>query len=196
MRSSLYWSGWCHQRLFDGPSAHDHAMPKCPRADSLSSRPISTSQDQSVMDQPAVIAAIRHLFFLSGPSNIARLIVAVIIDAINRVRWGWLGSNVRQERFERRLPFVAHSDASSAVVRPLVRPWIQASRLNRRPSDIFSTLPGLSRSVTVSPVVPSGYSCLSHWRRASLAVRLWRDTDEGWPLHSCRFLFSHQMAGA
>ncbi len=71
------------------------------------------------------------------PSNVRRLVMAVVVDAINRMRQRWTRPDVSQEYLERVVPCVDHGDASSAVVLELLRPRIAAPLLDIGPRGVF-----------------------------------------------------------
>lgn len=63
------------------------------------------------------IAPISSLFARGGPSNIARLVAAIVVDAIQRcAEASRLGANVRNECIKATHPFLTHPDSTPAVV--------------------------------------------------------------------------------
>jgi hypothetical protein len=79
------------------------------------------------------------------PAHIARLVVTVVVDAVDRVLRRWTPANVRQECLVRTEPFIADSNAASAVRRILSVFRIQAPRLHGLPAQVLRRDLALSR---------------------------------------------------
>lgn len=52
-----------------------------------------------------------------GPADIARLVVAVVVDSVKRQLWRRTSADVRQKRLEALTPLITDANTSSAVVR-------------------------------------------------------------------------------
>jgi len=109
-----------------------------------------------VCDRRATVGILR---LAVGPSDIPRLVVAIVVDAVNGVALRTL-STVPQHVFGKRLvvlaPFLANGDASSTIVTvcPMLR--IVAPLLNSQPRSV-QIPPVRIYSITVLPV---GYARL------------------------------------
>jgi hypothetical protein len=63
-----------------------------------------------------IVSLVAVVLGLCGPSHVARFVMAVIVDAVKFVSFGWARSNVRKERREVIAPAVTYGDATAAVV--------------------------------------------------------------------------------
>jgi hypothetical protein len=82
-------------------------------ADAL--RPFANSQRLSTACYQPRLPRVAELLFLRGPAAVARLVVAVVVDAIERVASGRPWAYVSEERHEI-VPLTADTDAATAVV--------------------------------------------------------------------------------
>lgn len=78
-------------------------------------RPLREGLCSTVNSQAPVVAFVVALDFMRRPSAITRFVVAVIVDAIDRVA-RWALSHVGQKIDERVTPSVAHGNTTCAVV--------------------------------------------------------------------------------
>jgi hypothetical protein len=97
-------------------------------------RPVRDGQGLALPSHRPVVALIAGLLRLCGPANVARLVIAVYVDAVKGMPWRRTLSNVSEERQEVQLPSVADSDASAAVVWIVLLPRIKASVLHLPPT--------------------------------------------------------------
>lgn len=84
----------------------------------------------------ALGAAIVVLLMTGGPAHIPGLVVPVIVDAVDAVELRGAASNVSQEVLEAR-PAGTDFDASTAIVRELLVPWIVAAVPQLGPSAVL-----------------------------------------------------------
>lgn len=89
-----------------------------------------------IRDQP-VNAGVVHLDLPCRPSDITRLVMAVVVYAIQRVFRGWAVANVGQKVHERSAPSLADANPSCAVVFKHAVIRIFATLFHRRPTSIF-----------------------------------------------------------
>jgi len=75
----------------------------------------------------------------SRPSAIVRLVVAVVVDAINRVVLR-CAAHVMQEGIETSHPLFAHLDTPASVVTEDRQIWVSASRAHLNPRSILAAL--------------------------------------------------------
>lgn len=83
----------------------------------------------------APLPSIRRLLVMCRPSAIAWLVVAVVVDSVNRVAWG-PSSHISEEVFEL-LPSLAHFDAASAVILVFMVFHILATRNHSQPNVVL-----------------------------------------------------------
>lgn len=83
-----------------------------------------------------IAATILRLLSGSGPTAIARLVMAVVVDALNLVTRRWLIAHVCVEQLEVH-PALAHANAASAVVGVRDDVGIQTPRFHGRPRSVF-----------------------------------------------------------
>ena len=104
------------------------------------SRPLGYGQRLAVECQIAVIALIARLFRDCGPMTIARLIVTVVVDAVNGVRRCGPRPHIFIERREGISPSLADRNPTAAVTRPVSPPGILAARNHVSPYLVFGEL--------------------------------------------------------
>ncbi len=82
-------------------------------------------------------SSVQSLFLTCGPSHVARLVVAVIVDTVNRVLRRWAPADVSKKRLVGMNPFVAYRDASATVIAVVLIVLVQAAVLHDLPTDVF-----------------------------------------------------------
>lgn len=102
--------------------------------------PLGVGKSFAAMRQVIVLARVVGLLLLSGPSDVARLVVAVVIDAVKGMAGRRTSANVAEEGGETLSPFVVHTDAASAVVLEVARTRNVASRPCLLPDAVFRHL--------------------------------------------------------
>ena len=192
---------WCGHGTLNAPSALEavahnmfHTAKPC--------RPFSRCQALTVELQKHIPARVVALLSMRGPTAIARLIVAVVIDAINRVALGRPNAHVGDEVFEAVAPSVAYDDASTTVVSEFVcLQWTMAPRYHRVPDVVVGVIRQAMRGVCTagrfvamastrngrasghsssdnvadgSAVAPADPSCFS-----GEPIFVWRSSDDG-----------------
>lgn len=83
-------------------------------------------------------ARIQHLLRACGPTHIARLIVAVIVDSVKCQFRRWFNANVPKEGHEVFAPFVAYTNPTAAIIAILGVVWIVAPLNYRAPESAFN----------------------------------------------------------
>jgi hypothetical protein len=96
--------------LFDGPTAMN-ALSELKWCHSVSDGDISGK----FMIQKIRRSSVDGLFLLGGPSHVAWLVVALVVDAIQRMLCAWAGTDMSEERREIMDPCVTHPNASAAI---------------------------------------------------------------------------------
>ena len=102
---------------------------------------------------PSGTASLVHALLVAcGPAAVVRFVVAVIVDAIQRVAWGWTLTHVSEERRVVHPP-ATHGDASASVVGVVAVFRVQASAFHPIPDS--SLLRHRSTLGVTVPEVPS-----------------------------------------
>ena len=112
-------------------SRHDVAG----RADCLSS-----SHAPATVNNPTIAARVVLLLQLGFPSNITRLVVAIVVDAAKRMLRRWARPNTGKKSLKAFIPFVAHPYPPPAIVFPVTALGVVASILHRVPRRIFGRI--------------------------------------------------------
>lgn len=90
---------------------------------------------------PAFLAGqsrVRHLLLACRPAHVARLVVAIVLDAIQRQVGRWTPTDVSQKRFETVTPLFAYGDATASVVAILGVVGVVAALQHRSPQNMLS----------------------------------------------------------
>lgn len=77
-------------------------------------RPILRAKRGSVFSQHAVPSRVPHLLRLHDPSAISRLVISIVVNAINGVFWAWSLSHIGEKVSERQ-PAVANGYSTTTV---------------------------------------------------------------------------------
>lgn len=92
------------------------------------------------MGEPDIVSAIVLLGLAINPTAIARFVVALIVDAVNRVLGAGAWPHVGHEQGERTAPAIAHGNPTSAVILELVRVGVITPRQHRSPHAMLQRL--------------------------------------------------------
>lgn len=111
MRTFSQWRG---KREFHRPSFIQAGGERGAFQSALFS-PFDHAHRSSVVCHNSITAPVALLFAWRGPANVTRLVMAVYVDAINRVTRAWTQAHMREEGLERRAPLLAYGDAAPAV---------------------------------------------------------------------------------
>jgi hypothetical protein len=127
------------QRLLNAPAASEA---QCERTERHvhAARPSSHCVSLTTELDDAGRGGIAGLFFWRGPSTVARLVIPVVVDAIDRVLTRRFRTHVSVEGREVIQPTVANPDSSAAVIGPLRGSRVQATALHRIPRSVFGRL--------------------------------------------------------
>ncbi len=136
-----------------GQSALNVAVPflqskqKSRRLDTRLSAPLRQGQISALIFVAFIFLGIARLLRWGGPSHVARLVIAVVVDAVNRMVRRWLASHVLKERHELVAPSFTDGDASSTVAGEVLIVGVVAPRSHSIPLGIFWALAHPVRSV-------------------------------------------------
>lgn len=100
------------------------------------SRPLRHRQRLSVMRQMAIRSHVVQLHDPRHPAHIAGFVGVCVVDAVQRVRGLWAGTDIGKKCREGQ-PSVADGNASASVVFECRMPWIQTARLHASPDVVF-----------------------------------------------------------
>jgi hypothetical protein len=137
------------QSLFDRPS-EPQASPDSRVGNTEFARPRDKWLRSSLMGQLVIAAPILLLFTPRRPTHVARFVMAVVVNAIQRVRWSWTWANVLVERGEAAAPPLAHRYPAPAVITIRLGVWVVTAGTSIVPNRMLGT------SGTAVPVVESG----------------------------------------
>lgn len=99
--------------------------------------PFSDSKRLPIVGNGMRGAAIATLLDTSSPSAVARLITAIVVNAVNRMIRRWSRSNIITERSEIVSPLIANSNATTAIVVKVAVIIVYAAFDNLRPHFVF-----------------------------------------------------------
>lgn len=100
--------------------------------------PFRQRQTDPVSPYPSIVTGVEVLLLSCRPSAVARLVMAVVVDAVKAVRTAWTRPHVGKELREVVQPLVAHRNAASAVS---VKGFVAGTRapvLRSKPTDILA----------------------------------------------------------
>ena len=80
-------------------------------------------------------AAVSLLFFARSPSTVLGAVPLIIVNAVNRVKLGWLRTHILHKTGERG-PFRANCDSAPSIVAPTFKIGVVTSGAHTRPSCI------------------------------------------------------------
>lgn len=123
----------CHARrgTFSKPTKHRAAI------ESETKRPFGDSEGLSVVGESVTGPPIAALNFASRPSAVRRLVVSVVVDAIERMLPRWTWPHVAKEVLKSP-PSLADRDASPPVVRERAVKGVSAAPQHLRPRVVLS----------------------------------------------------------
>lgn len=102
--------------------------------------PCFSTHGFAVQSKQPVLGIVGSLFLFRAPLAVFWLIVAIVVDSVQRIAWTWFCSHVFYEVRKRLSPLIAHSDASSAISTVMRGVWIVASCFHHLPRLIFRSV--------------------------------------------------------
>lgn len=123
----------CSEGAFNRP-AFMQASDYINRTKAIANRPVGNTEGLAIYRHAPSSSGIATLLARLCPFAVASLVMAVVVDAFNRMT-GWSRSHISQKSREIVYPFCTDGDTTSAVPRVLGIVWIQAA--------IFHALPRL-----------------------------------------------------
>jgi hypothetical protein len=86
-----------------------------------------------------VLSRIAHLLAPCRPSAITRLVISFIVDAVQRVKFGWTHPHIGKEVWKRLVPTSTDSDSPNLVIKIARLTRITASAFHVEPSPVFGS---------------------------------------------------------
>lgn len=105
------------------------------------SRPFSQTERFTLMSNQNRVSSVGHLLPMRSPSAVARLIVSVIVNSVERVIRSRLLTHVFKECCEGILPAIAHGDAATSVMFVGLLRWVKASIFGTHPATELAAFP-------------------------------------------------------
>ena len=122
--------GFSDGPMFEPPS-------KCKGGDFQALSPSGETKGSTVVSNITVAPSVTALFNLCHPSTIVRLIIAVVVVALNfQSRWAW--PHISKKCLERIAPLVAHGNAARTIFHEVFRLFVKAASFGGFPRSIFS----------------------------------------------------------
>lgn len=82
-------------------------------------------------------STIQALFLTSRPFHVARLVIAVIVNALDGMAFGRLTSNSIKKCLKGLKPFLADGNASTTVVLVALAVWVKTTAFHLQPAAVF-----------------------------------------------------------
>lgn len=121
-------------------------------------------QNRCLLDLSNAWPAVSSLFRCCRPSAVARLVISIVVDAVERMsQRTW--THVAQKRSKRLSPLFTHRDAASTVIRPLRGRWIKATSHGSHPRSVL----GCGLVVGIVAVFPASRACGFHHETSATA---------------------------
>ncbi len=134
------------------PSVCDYSGIQGARADATFTSPYPDRLRLAEGSHLDIVALVVRLLSLSSPATVTRLVVAVIVAALNGVRFGRLSTHVRQ-KIPKVVPSLADLNSSPAVLGIEAGVRVSATTEHVRPSFIFRCLRSAAAIVSVPKIV-------------------------------------------
>lgn len=152
--------------------AEIQAPPDSRRRSAQMLRPVNETHCVSVVSEHSGGAPIPGLLGAGSPSAVARLIVAVIVDALDRVRWRRLPAHVGKEVRVIVQPAVTDGNTSASVPLKSAGRLVVAPANHIRPADVFGRELSASRRAVGRRSGPRKFSLQASTtsRRSALEV--------------------------
>lgn len=136
------------QRFSDTPAMFIQSSGNRVSLDAGPARPVCYTQSFSVVGQVSGMARVQRLLPWCSPPAIARFIVTIVVNTVNRVFWGRLWSHVLVKVEKGSHPTVADSNSASSVVAVTRKLLVGASLDHARPSAVFGGIVQVVRRVS------------------------------------------------
>jgi hypothetical protein len=146
----------CRQGALGRPSVHE-AVLQSAVVDAGSTRPLAKGTGFSIPRHGAVGSAIIRLLMFRGPSAISRVVVARIVDAVQRIAFRTT-THVPKEGRVISQPLVGHCDTTPAVVFIAGQFRVVAACFSFAPRPIFSRLSAFERLSVLAMKLAKGVS--------------------------------------
>lgn len=98
------------------PSLHVKPCPDCARVNASGFGPLSHGLGFSIVSKKPARASVPGLIGFCSPSAIGRLVISIVIDALNRMLWGWTKPHVLKKVFKMSPPIANFNTATPIVL--------------------------------------------------------------------------------
>lgn len=130
-------------------------MPDCIFGDAHPFRHFGHHADFAIDAHKAIAPRVAKLLRHGCPAHVAGLVASIVVDTVKGMLWRRLLANCREEGREVIDPFLAHDDASSAVVAISGIARVEAALFDRAPRPVLCAVRGtVSGLVLRVPIVP------------------------------------------
>lgn len=99
---------------FEIPASINTAI-DCRKRNIVMIPPVSNTFCNAIKCDKNIVSLVPRLFLYGCPSAIIGLIVAIIVDTVKRVCWGWLSPHILKKKCKASSPSVAHANPSPAI---------------------------------------------------------------------------------
>lgn len=114
-------------------------------------RGLSNSESLSETINKNACAFVIGLFFTRRPATIRRIVIAIIIDPVYRMRWCGLGSHVRQEQ-GKVIPTITYRDSAFSIIAIARGCFLMATGAHRKPCFVFGSFPRMASCASMRNV--------------------------------------------
>lgn len=157
----FYWRG---QSALGGPAVSVDTSLDCSELDPNTLRPFGHAKRFPVVGQPSIVALISALLLLCGPPAVPRLVVPIIVDAVDGCLWR-LRPHVSTEGFKVVQPSVAHTNSATTIASIVGIRRVIASGFHSLPCGVFTTV-----GHAVGGISPSCRVCLQASARLGVSI--------------------------
>jgi hypothetical protein len=135
---------WVEAECLPGCLASAHVCQNGPVFEPKPLAPYDHGRGCTVLGHHYVGPLVAVLFFPGRPAAVLRRVRSVIVNPVQRVRWRRTAAHVREKRFVRPSPSIAHGDSAAAIVRPTRQGLVGAPGLHIGPSAMLGRAIGLT----------------------------------------------------
>jgi len=107
------------------------------------------------------LSPVQPLLGRCGPSAIGRLVVAVVVNSVNRMARGWTSPHIEQEGLVGIAPLITDGYSTSAIVRKLFVGFVQAATSQTDPCPVLRCGFAVLRCIAVASAWKTGHSTFS-----------------------------------
>lgn len=161
-------AGRRRERFLGAPTEIHDSLPQRRVTDTGIFRPFRPSLGLAVEGNHRAVAAVSVLRFAGGPSAVLRRIMAIVINAVERVPGRGAWPHVAKKALER-IPALANFDAPASVMRECLTSWAPASIVHIHPCPMFrrAGLAMAKRAASLARLLDAALLGVTHLRSLS-----------------------------